>query len=134
MTKLGKYLISLLLISISYFSYGIDFGDAGTPPAFGDPSIPYATSFTHWVSGNLNPQCLETTRHLPPRLNCVVRFIVDEAGKVSDIEIVQASSWPSYDLAVVETIKASPQWQPATDSEGQPSTTIIVLPFISSVR
>lgn len=124
MTKLGKYLISLLLISLSYFSYGIDFGDAGTPPAFGDPSIPYATSFTHWVSDNLNPQCLETTRHLPPRMNCVVRFIVDE----------EASSWPPYDLAVVETIKASPQWQPATDSERQPSATIIVLPFISSVR
>lgn len=108
--------------------------DAYNPPVFGDSSVPFAQSFTHWVWENFKSKSFETSRDLPSRLKCVVKFIVDSEGNVSDAEIEQSSSWLHYDQAVIETILTSPQWEPATDSERRPVATIIDLPFISEFK
>ena len=58
----------------------------------------------------------------------IVRFLVDETGTVSDIEILRHVS-PGFDKEAVRIVKALPKWKPATYNN-KPVAVYYVLPVV----
>ena len=49
--------------------------------------------------------------------HCLVQFIVEKDGTLSDIEVVRSAGHQSFDQEVVRVVKMMPKWKPGSQKE-----------------
>lgn len=67
------------------------------------------------------------------RATVVVKFLVDENGEIEETILMQSVS-PNFDRNVLRTIWNFPKWTPASDVNGNPIKSYVVLPFIFDAK
>lgn len=59
----------------------------------------------------------------------IVRFTVNEEGRITDVKLSQKSEDPKIDKLLLDAMSNMPRWKPATDAKGNRVKQEIVLPF-----
>ena len=91
-------------------------------PRFGTGAL---DEFRQWMMQRLRYP--EQAQKLGIRGRVVARFVVDEEGKIADVEILQ-SPHESLSQEVIRVIASSPRWTPGTTA-GKPQAVRFVLPL-----
>lgn len=67
------------------------------------------------------------------RATVVVKFLVNEQGEIEETTLVQSVS-PNFDRSALRAIWNFPKWTPASDVNGNPIKSYVVLPFVFDAR
>ena len=89
-----------------------------------------ASDFLAWVNSNINYP--ESAKENDEQGKVIVNFVVDKAGKVSDVKVLRGVS-EALDAEAVRVVSESPAWTPAT-AQGKPVAVNYTLPVVFALK
>ena len=60
-----------------------------------------------------------------------VQFVVDENGRIDDVEVIWMAEKPNWNDQIVEAFYAMPRWVPAQDVNGENVRQQFTIPFLN---
>ncbi|MCI0522294.1 MAG: energy transducer TonB [Bacteroidales bacterium] len=85
---------------------------------------PTSKKFMEWVYSNVT--CPEQAKNLGVEGKVIIRFIIDEDGKLIDPEVIKSDN-PLLDEAALSAIENCPEWAPGK-YKGKPVKVYFAMP------
>lgn len=90
-----------------------------------------ANSFSNWVNSRLVYP--ESSRKAGSEGMVRLRFIINQNGDLSDVEMVESSGDPALNAEAYRVVSSSPKWEPGR-VHGQPVKVVYTFPVIFMLR